>query len=206
MRVLIVGAGGHAQVVADILLHQDDLYPIGYVDDDLRRAVEKPLGLPVLGTLAQIASIPHDAVVVAIGDNKVRQRLFEQLYSTGEHFATARHPHSTVAHNTQIGPGTMICAGVIVNSESTVGANTILNTGSTLDHHNHLGNHVHIAPGVHTGGEVVIDEGALIGIGAIVLPRRHVGAWCQIGAGSVVTADVPAHATVLGVPARLRSH
>ena len=52
-------------------------------------------------------------------------------------------------------------------------------------------------------GEVVIEDGCDIGIGAIILPRVHVGEGSVIGAGSVVTKDVEAYAVVAGNPAKL---
>ena len=87
MRVLIIGAGGHAQVVADILLRLREVgtqvAPVGYLDDNPALAGQSLLGLPVLGTTAQLPTIPHDAVVVAVGDNVTRQRLFETLQGQG---------------------------------------------------------------------------------------------------------------------------
>ena len=86
----------------------------------------------------------------------------------------------------------MICAGVVVNTGSVIGTHVILNTGCTVDHHNSIGSCAHVAPGTHMGGEVVIEEGALVGIGAIVAPRTTIGAWAIVGAGAVVTKPVPA--------------
>lgn len=205
-RVIIVGAGGHAHVVADILRQAaaagQDVYPLGFLDDAPGLTGARIQGLPVLGALADLSSIPHDAVIVAIGDNATRQRLFTTLQAAGEHFAVARHPASILASDVVLGPGVMVCAGAIAGPASSIGANTILNTGCTVDHHAIVGEHVHIAPGVHMGGEVSVGAGALIGIGAVVLPRRRVGAWAVVGAGAVVIDDVPAHSTVVGLPAR----
>jgi acetyltransferase-like isoleucine patch superfamily enzyme len=96
----------------------------------------------------------------------------------------------------------MICAGVVVNTGSVIGSHVILNTSCTVDHHNSVGSCAHIAPGTHTGGDTVIEEGGLVGIGAIVAPRTSVGAWATVGAGAVVTKPVPPGVTVVGVPAR----
>lgn len=203
-RVLILGAGGHAQVVADILRQAagDEIEPLGFLDDapGLRGALIQ--GLPVLGGIEDLAAIPHEAVIVAIGDNDTRQRLFSRLQAVGECFAVARHPRSIIAPDVIIGPGAMICAGAIVNPASIIGANAILNTGCTVDHHNRVGDHAHIAPGAHLGGEVWVGEGALVGIGAVVSPRRRVGDWAVVGAGAAVITDVPPGETVAGVPAR----
>lgn len=205
-RVLILGAGGHAQVVADILLRMRDeglnFTPVGYLDDDPALKGQRLLGLPVLGRLTRLFEIPHEAVLVAIGDNATRQSIFEQLLSQGERSIIARHPSAVIAPGVQIGSGTMICAGVVVNPGSTIGANVILNTGCTVDHHNHIGDHAHIAPGVHLGGDVSIGEGTLVGIGATVMPQRRVGAWSVVSAGAVVHSDVGERIVAAGVPAR----
>src|SRR5262249_13677952 len=184
MRVVIVGSGGHGQVVADVLLCAakagSGLTPIGYVDDDAAQADRVLLGLPVLGRIDRLSDVPHDGVVVAIGDNVARHRIFDRLASRNERFVVARHPSAIVAESASIGPGTMICAGAIVNPCSSIGANVILNTGCSIDHHNHVGDHVHIGPGVRTGGALSVGDDSLVGIGATVMPG------VTIGAGSIV--------------------
>lgn len=207
MQVLVLGAGGHAQVVVDILLriaeNGGNVEPLGYLDDNPALAGQVLLGLPVLGTLSNLPDLAHDALVVAIGDNATRRALFERLRKQGEQFVVACHPAATVAPDVAIGPGTMICAGAVVNPGSTVGSNVILNTGCSVDHHNEVGSHVHLAPGVHTGGEVTIGEGVFVGIGATVIPGRTIGEWSTVGAGSLVTKDLAAGVTAVGVPARV---
>jgi len=207
VRVLILGAGGHAQVVADILLRMQEngapVAPIGYLDDNPTLKGQHFLELPVLGDVVRLVDIPHEAVIVAIGNNTIRQRLFESLRHQGEHFVTAQHPHAIIAPDVNIGIGSTICAGAIVNPGSVIGVNVILNTGSTVDHHNRIGDHVHIAPGTHLGGDVVIGEGALIGIGATVMPGCQIGAWSVIGAAALVHRNLPACVTAAGAPARV---
>ena len=205
-RILILGAGGHAQVVADILLRARDagqpVTPIGYLDDDASLQGKVLLDLPILGDTSALGGIPHDAVIIAIGSNQIRKRLADELSATGETFATARHPAAIIAPDAQIGPGAMICAGAVVNTGSVIGTHVILNTGCTVDHHNTISSCAHIAPGCNLGGEVVIEEGALVSIGATIVPRTTVGAWAIVGAGAVVTKSVPPSVTVVGVPAR----
>jgi len=210
MRVIVLGAGGHAQVVADILLRMRDagahLCPVGYLDDNSHLRNTLPLGLPVLGTLAELDGFEHDAVVLGIGDNRTRSRIYLALSASGEIFAAAIHPRSIVAPDVPVGAGTVICAGAIVNPGAAIGANVILNTGCTVDHHNHIGDHAHIAPGAHLGGDVSVGEGALVGIGATVMPQRRIGAWSIVGAGALVHRDLDSGVTAVGVPARVISH
>ena len=158
--------------------------------------------VPVWGTIAEVARVPHDAVVIGIGDNATRARLYEQLLTAGEAFTTVIHPRATLAQNVSIGNGTVVFAGAVVNAGAVLGANVIINTSASVDHHARIGAHVHIAPGAHLGGDVTIEEGALIGIGATVMPRTQIGAWSVVGAGACVTKSVAAGVIVVGLPAK----
>jgi sugar O-acyltransferase (sialic acid O-acetyltransferase NeuD family) len=207
MRILIIGAGGHAQVVADILFQQQEqdslTQPVGYVDDRLSLHGQYLLGLPVLGTLNDIPRIPHEGIVIAIGDNATRARLFALLRTRGENLVSAIHPSAVISRDVHLGMGVMFCAGTVVNSGTVIGDNVIINTNSSVDHHNYVDDHAHIAPGAHLGGNVHVETGGFVGIGAAVIPGRTVGNWAIVGAGAVVTEDIPAWTTSVGVPARV---
>lgn len=207
IRVLVLGAGGHAQVVADILLRAYDAgsncQPIGFLDDNPSLTGTAIMGLPILGASAQLGEFDHDAVIVAIGDNRTRARIFESVRARGEQIINAVHPAAVLAPDVHLGEGVMICAGVVVNTGTVIGDNVILNTGCTVDHHNHIGSHTHVAPGVHLGGNVHVGGGVLLSIGTVVIPARSIGDWAVVGVGSVVTRDIPSYATAAGVPARV---
>jgi len=203
MRIVIVGAGGHGQVVADIFRTAGQLGAvIGYADDCEQLVGAELVGVTVIGPLARLDASAYDAAVVAIGDNRVRAQVIRRLMLSGKSQIVARHPSAIVAADVTVGDGSMICAGAIVNTGSRIGRGVILNTGCTVDHHRTVADFAHIAPGVHMGGEVVVEELALIGIGAIILPRLRVGAGSTVGAGAVVTRNVPPGVTVTGRPAR----
>ena len=205
--ILIVGAGGHGQVVADIFRACRDAGlaadQVAFLDDDRARYGSSLIGGPVISPVSRCSDIQHDAVIVAIGDNATRARVFLRFADAGEQMAIGTHPRSTIAGDVTLGPGSVVCAGAVINTGTTIGCDVIINTGATVDHHSVIGAHVHIAPGVHMGGAVHVGDGALVGIGATVLPGVRIGEWSTVGAGAVVTADVPPHATVIGVPARV---
>lgn len=203
MKVLLIGGGGHAKVVADILLQAPDMEPVGYTSlesgDDL-------LGIPCLGRDAEGVTTPHDGVVIAIGDNRTRQMMYEASLGQGRKVVSAIHPSAIIGYDVTIEPGCMICAGVIVNSGTVIKANTILNTGCTVDHDCVVGPHVHIAPGVNLAGNVTVGEGAFLGIGTSVVQGITINEWAIAGAGTVVIRDVENNTTVVGVPARCLPH
>ena len=207
-RIIVVGGGGHGAVVVDVLLAMKEsgaaVDPIGLVDQDNALHGTTVLGIPVLGDLDQLEHIPHDAVVVAIGDNARRESIAAVLQQRGERFEIARHPSAVIGRATIIEPGVMICAGAIVGPESRLLTGTILNTGCSVDHHNTVGPYAHVAPGAHCGGTVSIGHGVLVGIGATVLPGRRVGRGSIVGGGAVVARDLPEQVVATGVPARAR--
>ncbi|MBA3942958.1 MAG: acetyltransferase [Herpetosiphonaceae bacterium] len=206
-RVLILGAGGHAQQVADVLLcaHEgdSDILPVGYLDDNPALQGQHFLELPVLGRLNDRLNIAHDAIIVGIGNNRIRQSLFEQARRDGECFAIACHPSAVIARDVVIGGGTLIAAHVVISPGTVIGENVILNSAATVGHHSHIGSHVHLGPGVHTGGEVRVGDGGFVGIGGIIMPQRRVGNESIVGAGTLVHDDVPDGAVVVGVPGRI---
>ncbi len=207
ITVIILGAGGHAQVVADILMRAHeaggDCKPIAYLDDDQALIGTVILGLSVVGTIGQLGQFDHDAVIVAIGDNRPRSRVFESVRARGEQVIDVIHPAAVLAPDVRLGEGVMVGAGVVVNTGSVIGENVILNTGCIIDHHNYIGAHAHIAPGARLSGGVVIGNGTLVGTGASIIPYRKVGQWSIVGAGAAVVDDIPDGVTAVGVPARV---
>jgi sugar O-acyltransferase (sialic acid O-acetyltransferase NeuD family) len=199
---LIVGAGGHAKVVIDALL-SGGRRVLGCHDDDPALAGTEVIGgVRVLGTTAQLPEGPADGVrmIVAIGDNGTRRRLANRDDAA---YAVAVAPSAVPGLGVSIGAGSMVLQSVVVNADTVVGRHAILNTACSVDHDCRIGDFVHIAPGGRLGGNVTVGEGAFLGIGVAVLPGIRIGRWSVVGAGAVVTRDIPDNCTAVGVPARV---
>jgi sugar O-acyltransferase (sialic acid O-acetyltransferase NeuD family) len=199
VKIVIAGAGGHGAIVADILREE----AVGFVDDNAELHGTTVLGLPVLGPIASLPEIDHDAIVVAIGDNRTRREVTERLVATGERLATAIHPFTSIAPSATIGEGSMISAGAVVLPRAVIGRGVIVNTKGSVDHDSVVGDFAHISVGATLGANVRIGDESFVALGASVISGRNVGARTIVGAGAVVVHDVPDDVTVLGVPARI---
>lgn len=209
-NIVIVGAGGHAKVVADALVTHPknglDYTVVGYVDDDPAKAGQVLEGRPVLGPVSELERLkdekPDIALIVAIGDNETRRSVFEDLSARGFSFTNAVHRRAIVADTVKLGRGVLVTAGVVINTGTAIGDNVILNTGCTVDHDCEIGAHVHVAPGANVCGTVTIGAGTMIGVGACVIPNLTVGENVLVAAGAAVAKDLPSGARVGGVPAK----
>jgi sugar O-acyltransferase (sialic acid O-acetyltransferase NeuD family) len=200
--VLVLGAGGHAKVVADILLGQG-IAVAGFLDDDPATWGQTRLGLPVLGSVDSFGLHSPEGLVPGIGSNHARQALVARLGPAAyELWRNAIHPRATVAASARLGRGVVIAAGAVVNPDTEVEDHAIINTGAVVDHDCTIGEYAHVAPGARLAGGVRVGEGALVGIGASIVPQRSVGAWAVVGAGAAVVSDIPDGVTAVGVPAR----
>ncbi len=203
-KIIIMGAGGHGQVVADALLQIEGAAPVAFVDENPKVIGTEVMGIPVPGGNAAITKIEHDGIVIALGNNELRKRIFNELNAAGEKLFTVIHPAAIIAPDVKIGEGCMILAGAVINTQAVIKDGTIINTNSTIEHHNVVGPHAHIAPGSTLGGGVIVGEEAMVGIGATVLPRTIIGKNAVLGGGSTAIQDIPDHATAVGVPAHVK--
>jgi sugar O-acyltransferase (sialic acid O-acetyltransferase NeuD family) len=205
VTVVILGAGGHAEVVGDAMRCQQrslgHAVTLLFLDDDPRRHGHTLPGGMVMGAIGMWRTWPDAVFLPGIGDNKTRARVVTDVAAP---FGQATHPGAILADGVRCGDGTVVAAGVVVNIGSTIGRHVILNTSSSVDHHCEVGDYAHIAPGARLGGAARVGEGAMIGMGALILPGRTVGAWAVVGAGAVVTRDVAPGAVVAGIPATVR--
>jgi sugar O-acyltransferase (sialic acid O-acetyltransferase NeuD family) len=203
LPLLVVGAGGHARVLLDIAEKQGRYRVVGLLDDRAAMRGTTILGYPVLGgrEVLETDAAPAHAVV-AIGAAAARAQWQEHLEARGFQLAVLVHPAAEVGRDVQIGAGSVLMAGAIVNSGTRLGRGVIVNTGASIDHDCDIGAFAHIAPGARLAGGVRAGERVHIGIGSCVIQNRRLGADAVVGAGAAVVRDVAASTTVVGVPAR----
>lgn len=194
MKILF-GASQHAKVVVDILQKRGESI-CNIVDNDPKCG--QVFGVPVKHS--SDIDLSEYEVIIAIGNNKIRQKIARQ-YSC--RYTTAIHPSATVSEYAVVGNGTVVMANAVINPDARIGEHCIINTGAVVEHDCNIAAFVHISPNASLAGNVEVGEGTHVGIGASVIQGIKIGKWAVVGVGAVVIRDVPDYATVVGNPARI---
>lgn len=202
--VIIIGNGGHASVLIETLLAQGREI-IGYTDIEENK---KDATLMYLGTddiISENYNCEEIELVLGLGSIKVtaiRGNLFEYFTELGFTFSQVIHPTAIISPSVTLGQGVQIMAGVILQTNASIGDNSIINTGTTIDHDCVIGKYVHIAPGSTLSGGVEVGDNCHIGTGTTIIQNIKIGKKTTIGAGAVVVRNIGAEKIVYGVPAK----
>lgn len=204
-RVAILGAGGHAAVLAEIL-REAGVEIAGVVAPDAPGP--RLADVPWLGDDSILADLPAEVLLVnGVGSTTAagrRAAAFDAGRAAGRSFRSVIHPAAVVAASARLGEGVQILAGAIVSSGVVLEDDVLVNSGAIVDHDSVVGAHAHIATGAALAGAARVGAGSHVGLGARVLQGVTLGSTCTIGAGAVVLTDVPDGATAVGVPAVAR--
>jgi UDP-perosamine 4-acetyltransferase len=206
--VLVLGAGGHARVLIDVL-SQSSSRILGITDPDSKLWGHNLMGVPILGNDDKIVDYsPQDVVLVnalgSVSTTKARAKLYDFFKAKGYGFETVIHPKAIIAPHVGLAEGVQVLAGAIINTGVSIGVNTIVNTGAVVEHDCLIGSHVHIATGSRLAGNVNVGNGTHIGIGSTIIQNLTLGENCLIAAGAVVVTSCKAGAVMMGVPAKHR--
>jgi len=206
--VIGVGAGGHAKVIIDILL-KEGIYDIkGMVDINTNLKGTSILGIPIISGEGELIRLYDENIrlafvaVASISDTKNNKKTFEYVQGLGFEIINVVHESAVIAGSVKMGCGNRIFAGTIINPDSVLGNNVVINTGAIVDHDCRIEDHAQIGPGAQLAGNVNVGEGSFIGLGASVIQGVRIGKYSIIGAGSAVINNVADNVTIGGVPAK----
>ena len=202
-RLLVLGAGGHAKVVLEIL-REGGFEVIGLLDNDPSpRTVS---GVAVIGDDSRLPELRASGVTqvfIALGDNALRMTLGRKAQALGYSLVNAISSGARLSTTARVGKGVAIMAGAVVNAEADIEDLAIVNTGAVIDHDVRVGEAAHVGPGCAVAGEVSLGERVFLGVGVSVIPRVVIGADVVVGAGACVVGDLPPAVMAMGVPARV---
>ena len=205
-EIILLGGGGHAKVLIDLINTSGQFEISGILDTQLEIGI-KVLNVSVIGgdnLLSGLYGKGIRNVCIAIGsvkDNTRRRILFDKVKQMGFLVPYLLHPQTIISKNVHFSEGVQIMAGVNVQTDSLFKENTIINTGAIIEHDCSIGSHVHICPGAVISGGCTVGDGTFIGAGATVMQEINIGKCVTVAAGAVVVKDVPDRTMVKGVPA-----
>lgn len=201
-KVVIIGAGGHAKVIADIIIKSGDEV-VGFLDDNIEKDTIVIDNYKVIGKTKDCLKLKEDIelyFIIAIGNNFTRKDIAEKY---NLNYYTAIHPTAIIGMQVQIEEGTVIMANTCINPNTKIGKHCIINTGAIVEHDNLIDDYVHISPNATLCGTVTVGEGIHIGAGSVIKNNITITNNCIIGAGGVVVKNIEENGTYAGVPARI---
>lgn len=207
LPIIVIGAGGHACVVADALL-AGGATVLGFTDEDSGLHGRVLCSLPVLGDDGVLAQHDKNEILLAnglggIGDERlpVRQRVQQSLESQGWRFCSVVHPDAVVSRFAVLGNGVQVMAGSVIQPGASAGPGSIVNTAAVVEHDVHIGAWSHVAPRAVVCGNARIGANCHVGAGAIVRQGLYIGDHTLVAAGAVVVRDFAGDGLLIGVPA-----
>ena len=205
-NIIVLGSGGHALNVIDLLLHeQKDYKPFGVLDPSAQGDI---LGVPILGDDSLLESLLAKGIEYAfpaIGfgegvDNRLRQKIFEKVKSMRFKIPNLISSKAFIRSGVKMGEGNIIQAGSIIDSEVELEDNIALGFNVLIGHRCQIKSHVTFSGGVILNGGITIGEGTFLGMGCMLY--RNVGRWCKVSPGVACLEEVPEEKIVFGHPVR----
>jgi UDP-perosamine 4-acetyltransferase len=200
--VIVVGAGGHAKVCIESLRGMGEQVDFCVGDAQSQSVC---VGVPVLSGdehLERLHAEGYRRAFIAIGSNRLRERLADLAIAQGYELVNAISQHAVISPSVKLGTGIAVMSGAIINAEASIDSLAIINTGACVDHDCKIGKAAHVAPQCGLAGNVSVGSKSFLGIGSRVIPEISIGSGVMVGAGSVVITDISDDQTVVGVPAR----
>ena len=191
-EVVIIGAGGHGRVVAEIVRANNDVV-VGFLDDDAK-------GDMILGKVSDCIKFAGKYFIIGIGNNYVRKKISETFPDLN--WYTAIHPTAVVSETAKIQEGTVVGANAVINTDSVIGKHSIINTAVVIEHDNTIGDFCHISPNATLCGTVTVGECTHIGAGATVKNNISIGKNITVGIGAAVVKNISDEGIYTGVPTR----
>lgn len=202
--IVIIGAGGHAKVVIDIIEKEGKYNIIGLIDSYNDKKYH--FGYKILGTLENESLLRDmERGIIAIGDNWSRYIISAKISSVNKGFKyiTCISPNAYIARGVIIEEGSVVMSGAIINSDTIIGRHCIINNNASIDHENVIGDYVSIAPSVTTGGNVSIGNYTAIGLGTNIIHKTVIGENTVVGAGSTVIKNISNFKVAYGTPCKV---
>lgn len=203
-KIIIIGAGGHGHVVADIA-KQNNYSSIEFLDDNVNKKINR--NHDIIGAINDIYKLLDDdnrnyEFFVAIGDNLIRKKIINILQNYKVVLPSLIHPKAVIDDTSVVGQGSVIMANVVVNSNSIIGDGCIINSSAVIEHNCIIHDYTHISPGVNIAGSVEIGSNSWIGVGCNIINNLTICDDVFLGAGTTVISNIYKAGKYVDLPLR----
>jgi len=198
--IVLIGAGGHALSVID------SMHSLGFLGPGLIDELQtgEYLGYPIFGPgIEDVPDYQTAKYHIAIGDVANRKKWYDRIQKSGLQMVNIIDPTATVSRYAWMGTGNYIGKGAVIIAGVGIGDNNLINTMALVEHGSRIGSHTNISTRSTLNGDVMVGDMAYVGSSATCNGQLEIGECAVIGSGAIVTKDVPAYTTVVGVPARI---
>ncbi|MCK6615663.1 MAG: acetyltransferase [Ignavibacteriaceae bacterium] len=205
-KLVIIGGGGHAKVLINILKKSALFDIIGYVDF---RDSGTLLGVKYLGNDEKLSDINLQGIknaVLGVGQvsvSEIRFNIVQKVKKVGFTFPSIISKNAIINEEVLIEEGSQVLDGVVINPGVRIGKFSIINTNSTIEHDCKIGSYCHISPSAVLSGGVEVGDFSMVGANAVVVQCKKIYSRCLIGAGSVVTKDITEEGVYIGNPSKV---
>lgn len=208
-QIIIIGSGGHAQVVASEIIKSKKYELLGFIDKKVKRKKilkYKNINYSIIGQLNHLNkfNIKRVGFVCAIGNINLRYKIISDLNKKNSKLKWPNiiSIHSNIDESTILGKGNMIIAGATVNVNCNIGNHNIINTNCTIDHNSKIGNFVNISPGSNIAGAVEIKDRSFIGMNSSIKEKIIIEKNVVVGANSFVNINCKQNKKYFGIPSK----
>ena len=191
--ILIAGAGGHAKACIDVI-EATGKYEIVGLTGTIDECGTSVLGYPVIGQDNMLADLRNRVTCLAIGlgqlrSCKLRERLYYKAIELGYQLPPIISPFAVVSHHSNIGHGTVVFHGAVVNAATNIGICNIINSKALIEHDVTVGDFCHISTGVIVNGSSIVGARSFVGSGSVIVNNIEVPQDSYIKSGSRVTRN-----------------
>ena len=210
--LILIGGGGHAKQIIEIITARRSYRIVGITDNDPAKRKMLVAGIPIIGNDKILNNYFKKGIkraFVSLGSTDAtgaRITLYKMIKEIGFTLINVVHSSAIISPSVTMGTGNALLAGSIINPHTSIGNNCIINTGTIVEHDCIIEDHVHIATGAKLAGGVTVQEGSHLGIGTLVKQGVTIGRQVIVGAGALVLEDIPDRVVCAGIPAKIIKH
>tara|TARA_Y100001970_G_C14116293_1_gene793764 strand:+ start:539 stop:1198 length:660 start_codon:yes stop_codon:yes gene_type:complete len=197
-KIYIFGTGGLSRVACSIINSNKNYTIAGFIEQKPKKVLNKK----IYSLDFFLKNFKHLNVVLAIGENITRKKIYEKLKNKNFSFPNIISNYANIADGTKIGHGNIIMPNTFINTNSKIGNFCILNSSSLLEHDCNISSFVNISPAAVICGGCKLDEGVFIGANSTIIQYLKIEKWSVVGSASTVIKNIKKNTLNLGSPSR----